>query len=91
MTHNNRAIEGKYQQIFDIYRDRLDCIEHKMIGLSGQFINVQDMMNTTLIGLENRRINDIKTIQSQFNNTITALCYQINAQINKQIQLLTTN
>ena len=85
-----RLIEGKYQQVFDIYRDRLESIESRIRGLNGSFYGIQAAMENTLSHLENRRINDIKTIQSQFNNTITALCYQINAQINNQIKLLTT-
>eukprot|EP00484_Ammonia_sp_Unknown_P019217 CAMPEP_0197036396 /NCGR_PEP_ID=MMETSP1384-20130603/13906_1 /TAXON_ID=29189 /ORGANISM="Ammonia sp." /LENGTH=667 /DNA_ID=CAMNT_0042466573 /DNA_START=33 /DNA_END=2032 /DNA_ORIENTATION=- len=80
--------DNKDQQMLDVYRTRLDLIESKLLTVGGQFEHVSSSVNTHLLSLETRRINDINTIQKQFNSTITALCYQINNQINTQIKNL---
>eukprot|EP01083_Nonionella_stella_P070228 187804_1 len=90
MAVSKHSVEGKYQQIFDIYRDRLDVMEGKMSVLQEEFESISLSMNRTLVALEQRRINDINTIQKQFNSTITALCYQINNQINNQIKIMSS-
>ena len=78
--------QNRRLDFFEVYQSHLERIEFKIASLDSETDAISSFMNNTLLILEQRRIEDISTIQSQFNSTITALCYQINNQLNNQIR-----